>query len=67
MFTRGFCVLDFDLTPDRLTKSILVCPVNEMCALRHALKNHYRKPKRAFCKLFPGLIEIDYSRNVAVE
>ena len=51
MFTKGFYVLGFDLTPDREADEEHVCLIKEMCALRHALKNHYQNQSPVFCML----------------
>jgi hypothetical protein len=42
MFTKGYYVLSFDLTPDReADDEHITYPVKEMCALTHALKSRY--------------------------
>jgi hypothetical protein len=69
MFTKGFFVLGFDLTPDKETdeENIFLPRQGNV-----RIEAHFKKPlpEPVTCVLyteFPGHIEIDNSRNVTVE
>jgi hypothetical protein len=69
MFTKGFYILGFDLTPDRQADEEYISLPRQGNVLIEAL---FKKPlpESVTCILyaeFPGHIEIDNSRNVTVE
>jgi hypothetical protein len=71
MFTKGYYILGFDLTPDREADEEhigLPCQgnVHIEALFKKPLRNHETLTCILYAK-FPGHIEIDYSRNVAVE
>jgi hypothetical protein len=68
MFTNGFYVLGFDLTPDRDADEehlSLLRQGNVHIALR--FKNTTRTRQMHFYAKFPGDVEIDNLRNVTLE
>jgi hypothetical protein len=69
MFTKGFYVLGFDLTPDReADKEHISLPRQGNVRIEGRFKNPLPEP--VTCILYaecPGHVEIDNSRNVTVE
>ena len=69
MFTRGFYVLRFDLTPDRETdEEHISLPRQGNVRIEARFKKPLPEP--ATCILYaecPGHVEIDNSENVTVE
>jgi hypothetical protein len=69
MFTKGFYILGFDLTPDRKAdEQHINLPSQENVRIEALFKKPL--PESATCILcaeFPGHIEIDSSRNVTIE
>jgi len=69
MFTKGFYVLGFDLTPDReADEDLISLPLQANVPIEARLKQP--PPEPVTCILFaqfPGHVEIDHSRNVTVE
>jgi hypothetical protein len=69
MFTKGFYILGFDLTPDReADEEHISLPRKGNVHIEALFKNPL--PESVRCSLyaeFPGHIEIDNSRNVTVE
>ena len=52
MFTEDLYFPGFNLTPDRKAdEEHINIPLKEMCALSHALINHYQNQSPAFCML----------------
>jgi hypothetical protein len=69
MFTKGYYILGFDLTPDREADEEHICLPRQG---KVRIEAHFKKPlpETVTCNFyaeFPGHIEIDYSRNVTVE
>jgi len=69
MFTKGFYILGFDLTPDRNADAEYI---SLPCQGNVRIEARFNKPlpERVTCILyseFPGLVEIDNARNVTVE
>jgi len=69
MFTKGFYILGFDLTPDtEADEEHVSLPRHGNVRIEALFKEPL--PETVTCILyveFPGHIEIDYSRNVKVE
>ena len=52
IFTKGYYILGFDLTPDReADEEHISFPRHGMCALKPGFKNHYQSPSLAFYML----------------
>ena len=68
MFSRGFCVLGFDLTPDKADEEHISLPRQGKLRIEARFKKPL--PETVACILyaaFPGHVEIDNSRNVTVK
>jgi hypothetical protein len=68
MFTKGYFILGFDLTPDREADEHISLTRQGNVRIETRFKNAL--PEAVTCILyaeFPGYIEIDNSRNVTVE
>jgi len=69
MFTKGFYVLGFDLTPGRdADKEHIILPRQGNVRIEARFKTPLPEPVTCILYAeFPGYIEIDHSRNVTVE
>jgi hypothetical protein len=68
MFTKGFYVLGFDLTPDRDVDEHISLPRQRNMRIEAGFKKPLPEPVTCILYAeFPGHVEIYNSRNVTVE